>query len=90
MGHCGGLVGSAAQLSGLKDPAEVSAVAQIQALEWDPPYATGAAIKNKNQIKWRNQVKSAHYGIPVVAQQFKNLTSIHEDAGSIPVLTAWV
>ena len=29
-------------------------------------------------------------GVPVVAQQVKNPTSIHEDMGSIPVLTQWV
>ena len=30
--------------------------------------------------------KSLSPGVPVVAQQVKNLTSIHEDAGSIPGL----
>ena len=29
-------------------------------------------------------------GVPVVAQQVKNLTGIHEDVDSIPRLTKWV
>ena len=31
-----------------------------------------------------------HMGVPVVAQRVRNLTSIHEDAVSIPGLTQWV
>ena len=29
-------------------------------------------------------------GVPIVAQQIKNPTNIHEDAGSIPALILWV
>ena len=29
-------------------------------------------------------------GVPIVAQQVKNPTGIHEDVGSIPSLTQWV
>ena len=29
-------------------------------------------------------------GVPAVAKLVKNLTSIHEDTGSIPGLTRWV
>ena len=29
-------------------------------------------------------------GVPIVAQQIKNPTSIHEDTGSTPGLTQWV
>ena len=33
-----------------------------------------------------NALKDDEPGVPVMAQQLKNLTSIHEDVGSIPAL----
>ena len=35
-------------------------------------------------------LKKKDPGAPVVAQEVKNLTSSHEDMGSIPGLTQWV
>ena len=34
--------------------------------------------------------KKTSGGVPIVAQQVKNLTSLHEDEGLIPGLTQWV
>ena len=45
-------------------------------MTWES-YSTSVKEKKKNAV-------------PVVAQQIKNLTSIHEGVGSIPGLTQWV
>ena len=37
-----------------------------------------------------NVVEAFTIGVPIVAQQVKNPTGIHEDAGLIPGLTHWV
>ena len=37
-----------------------------------------------------NETFKKFFGVPMVAQQVKNLTSIHEDMGSIPGLAQWV
>ena len=35
-------------------------------------------------------IKTLEMGIPIVVQQIKNLTIIHEDVGWIPGLAQWV
>ena len=41
-------------------------------------------------MPWVQTNKQKKYGVPIVAQQVKNPTSIHEDADSIPSLAQWV
>ena len=41
-------------------------------------------------IKHRRFHTAKEIGVPTVAQQVTNPTSIHEDVGSIPGLTQWV
>ena len=58
------------------------ATAAIRPLVWEPPYATGAALKGqKKTTTTKNLFGTSHHGSAVT-----NLTSIHEDEVSIPGL----
>ena len=65
--------------------AQVIAVARIQSLAQELPYAVVAAVKLKKLFFSKDGL-----GVPVVAQQVTNLTSIHEDMGSVPGLAQWI
>ena len=59
-----------------------AATAPIGPPSWEPPHATGVALKSK-KIKIK-------IGDPVVAQWLTNPTRNHEVAGLIPGLAQWV
>ena len=74
------------------------ATALIRPLAWEPPYAMGTGLKKAKRQKIKNKKpigshlsklkkKKNLVRNPIVVQQVKNPTSIHEEEGSIPGLT---
>ena len=47
-------------------------------------------IRKSSQFENKYHSINGAMGVPVVAQQLTNSTSIHKDVGSIPGLTQWV
>ena len=55
-------------------------------------YSRNCHLINKLHFNFfkKRQKLSKHPGVPIVAQQLANLTSIHEDKVSIPGLAQWI
>ena len=64
------------------------ATAPIRPLAREPPQATSAALKRKQNVL--SPYKKGNVGVPVVAQWVTNPTRNHEVAGSVPGLAQWV
>ena len=66
----------------------LAAAALIRPLAWEPPYAAGAALeKDEKTKKEKRKEKNCSYRSSYRGSEVTNLTSIHEDTGSIPGLS---
>ena len=70
----------------------VVATALIRPLDWELPYAEGAALKRLKDKKTKTKTKAKKHKqrSSFVAQRVKNPNSIPENVGSISGLTQWV
>ena len=50
----------------------------------------GVTLNLRAEFHWESTNKKGKAWVPIVAQEVKNPTSIHEDASSILGLTQWV
>ena len=70
---------------GIKHPPHLSAPRVLQAKCYE-----AVAGRGKTNMRWKTpHNRSSQYRVPIMAQWLTNLTSIHEDAGSIPGLAQW-
>ena len=63
---------------------------------WGLPKCRGTTLKKSKMVErefkynLKYKINIHLFGIPLVAQRVKNLTSIQKDASTIPGLTQWV
>ena len=59
-------------------------------MDFDPQMVNADMVSEALGKMWVGIRSKEREGVPIMAQRVKNLTSIHEDAGSIPGLAQWV
>ena len=64
----------------------IAGISYTEFKETEHPYAREALIL----VAKSSQARNCNAEVPIVAQQVKTPTSIHEDTGSIPGLAQWI